>query len=197
MKKRKKLVLHSLHIITTKKILIEQVESFARCIDKKLITCIVLKKLGGGNSLQYMQSLYAACWRLHMIARFVYKGKYGISKLPENKYREIIFEGFVKTLDEIEAYIDKSLVEDEFRADMARYILQIFCCLKKIIINPLTMIHEMVYIHEFAEAIDYVIYKDGNISTSKYIDPFFALVQEHKNLKREKWKELFDYEYMY
>lgn len=188
---RKKSVVHPLHIITTKKIIIEQVEWFALEIDKLLINCIVLKKLGKGNSLEYLLSLYSVCWRLHMTARFVYKGKVGIGKLHPDKYREILFEGFVETHDEIERYIDKRLVEDEQREDMTRYVFQMLRSLEKVLVEPIAMLRELVYIHEFAAAIDYVIRKDGKISTEDNQDYIFVLEEKHKEMEGERWYELF------
>ena len=192
MKKRKKSVLHPLHIITTKKIIIEQVEWFALEIDKLLINCIVLKKLEKENSFEYLQSLYSVCWRLHMTARFVYKGKAEIGKLHPDKYRKILFEGFVETYDEIERYIDKSLVEDHQREDMTRYVFQVLRCLEKVLVEPIAMTNELVYVHEFAAVIDYVIQKDGKISMIDNQDYIFALVSQHEEMEGERWNELFD-----
>lgn len=192
MKKRKKMEMHPLHIITKKKTIIEQVESFAGCIDKMLITCIVLKQLGKENSDEYMQSLYSACWRLHMISRFVYKGKNGIGKLPDDKYRKILFECFVETYDEIDRFIDESLIEDVKREEMTRYVFQVLRSLEKVLVEPISMMRELVYIHEFAAAIDYVIQKDGKIWTEDNQDYIFVLVENHKDMEGEQWNELFD-----
>lgn len=116
-------------IVIKSKRIVEQVESFARCIDKRLITCIVLKKLG--------------------------------------------------------------------RENMTRYVFKVLRSLEKILVEPIEMMREMVYIHEFAAVIDYVISKEGNMLMSEYQNSIFALVSQHEEMKGERWKEKFDYAYMF
>lgn len=55
----------------------------------------------------------------------------------------------------------------------------------------------MVYIHEFAAVIDYVISKEGNLLMSEYQNSIFALVSQQEEIKGERWKEKFDYNYIY
>ena len=132
-----------------------------------------------------------------MIARFVYKGKNGIGKFPKDKYREILFEYHVETYDEVERFIDESLIEDVERENMTRYVFKVLRSLEKILVEPIAMMREMVYIHEFAAVIDYVISKEGNLLMSEYQNSIFAIVSQQEEMKGERWKEKFDYEYMF
>ena len=96
----------------------------------------------------------------------------------------------METHDEIERYIDKRLVEDEQREDMTRYVFQVMRSLEKILVEPIAMMRELVYVHEFVAAIDYVIQKGGKISTVDNQDYIFALVANHKDMEGERWNEL-------
>ena len=89
MKKQHK---HPLHIVTNKKIIMNQVKDFAYDIDCGLIYCIINHT---EDNCEYERILYSVCWKLHMIARLVYKTKNGICKLAEDEYRREILETFV------------------------------------------------------------------------------------------------------
>lgn len=177
---------HFLHIITTKKSIVNQAEWFARDIDSGIVKCVALKKLKSENGGEYLHRLYAVCWRLHMIARLVYKGKNGISKLSNNTYRRILFEGLVETYEEVERFIDKNIIAENAREDVTESAHKVLRVLEMAIVPPIANTSELIYIHELASIIDYVIDKDGEVDDFEYNAPFLFPINI-KEMEMDSW----------
>ena len=158
---------HQLHIITNKKIIKNQVKDFAYDIDCGLIYCIINHTK---DNCEYERILYSVCWKLHMIARLVYKTKNGIGKLTEDEYRRELFETFVEMPDEV-AIIIKSLGGDVSK-DLSEYVYKSLNAIASNILKSITEVCEIVKIHELANMIDYVIRRNSNILELEYGDTF-------------------------
>lgn len=182
-----KSIMHPLHIITTQKTIIKQVEEFAYDIDRGLVFCIINSTL---NNDEYNKSLYSVCWRLHMIARFVYKGKLGICKLPTNRYRKILFEYFTENVEEVVDIIKRigATATDE----NARLVHNCLRSMEGLISHSIANTNEIIYINELANMIDYVVKKKGNVPEAEYGTSLFPLNYDYKEFKY--WKGFFKYE---
>lgn len=179
--------IHPLHIITTKKTIINQVEEFAYDIDCGLAYCIINNDK---NNDEYNRVLYSVCWRMHMIARFVYKGKMGICKLSENGYRKILFEYFAESIEEVADIIKRMGIEATDENAML-----VYNCLRSmegLISHSIANTNETIYINELANMIDYVIKKKGNVPEVEYGSSLFPLNYDYEEYKY--WKEFFKYE---
>ena len=159
----KKQYAHPFHIVTTKKTILNQVEDFAYDIDQGLVYCIMNRDK---DNVDYDRILYSVCWRLHMIARLVYKGKDGIGKLPVKGYRKILFEGFTESIEDVAHIINKIGVETTDENMKRAY--KCLRSMEELIAHPIANVYEMIYIHELANIIDYVIQKNGNILEPEY-----------------------------
>ena len=155
MKKQHK---HPLHIVTNKKIIMNQVKDFAYDIDCGLIYCIINHT---EDNCEYERILYSVCWKLHMIARLVYKTKNGICKLAEDEYRREIFETLVETPDEV-AIIIKRLGGDVSK-DFFEHAYKCLNAIANNILKSIANVGEIVKIHELANMIDYVMRRNSNI----------------------------------
>lgn len=164
MKKQNK---HPLHIVTNKKIIMNQIKDFAYDIDCGLIYCIINYTK---DNCEYERMIYSVCWRLHMIARLVYKGKYGICKLVIDEYKRELFETFVETADEV------AIITERLDIDVSDdLVLYVYKCLNIIASNILMFIantSEIIKVHELANMIDYVIQTKGNVLGLKYGDTY-------------------------
>lgn len=164
MKKQHK---HPLHIVTNKKTIMNQVKDFAYDIDCGLIHCIINH---AGDNCEYERMVYSVCWRLHMIARLVYKAKKGICKLTEDEYRKELFETFVETPDEI-AIIIRRLGGDVSK-DLFEHAYKCLNAIASNILKSIANVCEIVKIHELANMIDYVIRRNSNILDLEYDNTF-------------------------
>ena len=154
---------HPLHIITSKKIIINQVEDFAYDIDKGLVYCIISRDKDNND---YDRILYSVCWRLHMIARLVYKGKEKIGKLLVKRYRKILFEGFTESVEEVAHIINEIGVEAT--DENIEHAYKCLRSMEELIVHPIANVYEIIYINELANIIDYAIQKNGNIMKPEY-----------------------------
>lgn len=164
MKKQHK---HPLHIVTNKKTIMNQVKDFAYDIDCGLIYCIINH---AGDNCEYERMVYSVCWKLHMIARLVYKTKNEIGKLTEDEYRRELFETFVEMPDEV-AIIIKSLGGDVSK-DLSEYVYKSLNAIASNILKLIANVGEIVKIHELANMIDYVIRRNSNILELECGDTF-------------------------
>lgn len=166
MKKQNKQNKHPLHIVTNKKIIMNQIKDFAYDIDCGLIYCIINH---ARDNCRYERVLYSVCWRLHMIARLVYKGKDGICKLAADEYRRELFETFVETADEATVIMERLGID--VSEDLVEYVYK---CLNVIASNILISIansSEIIKVHELANMIDYVANK-GKVMGGEYGDTY-------------------------
>lgn len=167
-----------LHIITTKKIIMRQVDWFSLEIDRGLVYCIIN---GGINDTDYIRTLYSVCWRLHMIARLVYKGKNGICKLPENTYKKILFEYHMESLEEVADII--KMLEIERTETITKYVFNCLRRMEELIVHPIANVKEIIYMDELADMINYVIKKSGNIPRPEYSSCFSLFPTNYEDFK--------------
>ena len=181
--------IHPLHIITTKKTIINQVEEFAYDIDCGLAYCIINNDK---NNDEYNRVLYSVSWRMHMIARFVYKGKMGICKLSENGYRKILFEYFAESIEEVADIIKRMGIEAT--DENARLVYNCLRSMEGLISHSIANTNETIYINELANMIDYVIKKKGNVPESEYEYGSSLFPSNYDYEEFKYWKEFFKYE---
>ncbi len=156
-----------LEIRTTRRVIEEQVIGFAWNVDCSLVFALAEKYVNQDNDEKYINALYSACFRLHMISRMTYKGKYGISKLPKEIYREIVFEWLTDSMENVENLLRKAgfVVTEE----LTLYVYKCLKAMEDVISQLLSYVDCIIYPREFASVIDYIIVKKGVVPRPIYV----------------------------
>lgn len=175
---------HQLHIITNKKIIKNQVKDFAYDIDCGLIYCIINHTK---DNCEYERILYSVCWKLHMIARLVYKTKNRIGKLTEDEYRRELFDTFVETADEATIIMERLGID--ISDDLVEYVYKCLNVIANNILKSIANVGEIVKIHELANMIDYVMRRNSNILELKDGDSFGIEWDAFGVLEKDKKRE--------
>ena len=171
-----------LEIRTTRRVIEEQVSGFAWNIECSLVYAIAEKYLNPDSDEKYINALFSACFRLHMISRMTYKGKYGISKLSKDVYRGILFRW--DSMDKVEDWIKSRGFE--VTEKLALYVYKGLRAMEDVISQLLSYVDCIIYPREFASVIDYIIVKKGVVPRPIYVGS--SLPINYANLGRFDFK---------
>ena len=111
--------------------------------------------------------LYSICSELQMLSRLVYKSEDDFHKLEEKEYIRLIFEPLTETRDEVLRLIFNRVTTDINVA----IVDHAFNCLKVLELlwgRALACKCELVFIHELAYDLEYVLLNKDNL-----VDPLF------------------------
>ena len=98
---------HSGQILTTKSTIIEYIREIDYGVCEELLQYIVT---GKKNECSNKMTLYKVCSKLCFLSKLVYKNNRNIIvKLVPKKYKELLFDGYLETSDEIVLYISDKL----------------------------------------------------------------------------------------
>ena len=98
---------HSGQILTTKSTIIEYIREIDYGVCEELLQYIVT---GKENECSNKMTLYKVCSKLWFLSKLVYKNNRNIIvKLVPKKYKELLFDGYLETSDEIVLYISDKL----------------------------------------------------------------------------------------
>ena len=98
---------HSEQILTTKFTIIEYIREIDYGVCEELLQYIVT---GKENECSNKMTLYKVCSKLCFLSKLVYKNNRNIIvKLVPKKYKELLFDGYLETSDEIVLYISDKL----------------------------------------------------------------------------------------
>ncbi len=152
---------HYGQILTTKRTIVD----FIRDADNPVTVNTIWLMVLGLDHPESRLRLYSVCARLYYLSKLVYKGKNGLKKLPDAKYKKGLFEGHAETVDEIMYAVEHWNVETpmehmEISRAHAEEVFARLTVLEDIWCRFLACLWEQAYIPEYAYAFEYVMKKD-------------------------------------
>lgn len=183
MPKQKKLP-HSGQILTTKSTIIE----YIREIDYYVCTGLLQYIIAGKENEYYRMTLYKVCSKLWFLSKLVYKNNHNIIvKLASIKYKELLFDGYLETREEIVS-LQKTL---QFNSSDIDYVCNCLQFIELLWCQMISCRTEQVFISELTYAADYVINRKGNIEPPTF-DSNSLFPQNYHDFHYKEYYEKYD-----
>ena len=146
---------HFRQIPTTRSGIENEIYDVEFTITNSLLRCF-LYDIG---SDEYMNHLMMVAMRLDTLSRMVYKAKNGYKKLPERKYKEILFEWWAGTPQDV---YERSRLYKKIKIDSEQVYKKLYQIAD--LICPMLASEERSYIiNDYAYSIDFIIRHKGNL----------------------------------